>query len=432
MIQATNELILGIELNPDYTQVTYYHQSVREPMTLGEDESSQLIPAGMRQDANGIWSLWDGTAGFSENIQQTQGADMDEHSVKRVWESILQSESEKTGEDGQLSTDKDELLAIYLQLCLADLKLLTANTTLSVMVTVKSLTEVQNQIIVNALQRLGVDRKKIYVQDYPSSFYYYVVNQKKELWMQDVALLTYEKGDMIGYVLHIDRSTKPAIARVTEVARQPMTDEVRADRSDEDWQREKDRLFFELLKKVFERRTVAVSYLLGDYFDKSWAKRSIQFLCSGRRAYQGMNLYSKGACYAAMERMGLLGGGEILFGGGDMLERNLGMEMCIRGKESFYPLINAGVNWYEAHQVCEFILHGEREIRLISQPMTPGTPIIHSMRLPGLPKRPDRATRLRMTIYFTSAVCCHIDVEDLGFGGLYKSSQMTWSRDIRF
>ena len=34
MIQATNELILGIDLQEEYTQVTYYHKSVREPLTL--------------------------------------------------------------------------------------------------------------------------------------------------------------------------------------------------------------------------------------------------------------------------------------------------------------------------------------------------------------------------------------------------------------
>ena len=33
-----------------------------------------------------------------------------------------------------------------------------------------------------------------------------------------------------------------------------------------------------------------------------------------------------------------------------------------------YPLISAGMNWYEAHHVCEFILDGERELRITSQP----------------------------------------------------------------
>ncbi|MCD8104299.1 MAG: DUF5716 family protein [Lachnospiraceae bacterium] len=487
MIQATNELILGIDLNPGYTQVTYFHQSVKEPMTLGVDESAQMLPTGLCRDENGVWLLWDASGAAEEELSlmskkqaeagdgrkpaiwveagdsrepviwaeaeegreseiQAETGDSREPAMPtetaaddrettaypqfaHVWETVMQG---KPVDNGEAVLPPEELLAIYLKLCLADLSLLTSNTKLHVMVTVKTLTEPQNQVIVDALLRLGVERKRIYVQDYLSAFYYYVVNQKKELWMQDVALITYEEGDMVGYVLHIDRSTKPAIARATEIARQPVTEEVRANRSEADWRREKDRLFFELLKKVFERRTISVSYLFGDYFDKSWAVRSIQFLCSGRRAYQGMNLYSKGACYAAMERAGLLDGREILFGGGDMIERNLGMEMSIRGKESYYPLVNAGVNWYEAHHVCEFILHGEREIRLISRPMTPGEPVIHSMRLPGLPKRPDRATRLRMTVYFTSAACCHIDIEDLGFGGLYKPSPMTWSWDIRF
>ncbi len=99
-----------------------------------------------------------------------------------------------------------------------------------------------------------------------------------------------------------------------------------------DWNKERDRLFFELLKKLFERRTVTVSYLIGDYFSKSWAERSIQYLCFKRHAYQGQNLYSKGACYAAMERAGLIAERGILFGGRDMIQVNLQMEMRIRGE----------------------------------------------------------------------------------------------------
>ena len=40
MIQATNELILGVELNDAYAQITYYHQSVREPVTVGAPEDA--------------------------------------------------------------------------------------------------------------------------------------------------------------------------------------------------------------------------------------------------------------------------------------------------------------------------------------------------------------------------------------------------------
>jgi len=420
MVQAANELILGIDLNPAYAQVTYWHQSVKEPMTLGIEEHTQL-PNGLRQDENGFWSLWDASLAVPEDEST------DRHRIPSVFEKI---EGGGTIESNGTVFAPEEILAIYLKQCVAGLKLLTENTKLQVMISVRQLSETLNRVLIEALQRIGVDRKQIYVQDYLSSFFYYTIHQKKELWMQDVALITFEEESIVGYILQIDRSTKPAIARVEPVARQPMGDEVRAGRSEEEWKKEKDRLFFELLKKLFERRNVATSYLMGDYFNKSWAVRSIQFLCNGRRAYQGMNLYSMGACFASMERAGILSGGEILFGGNDMVDRNIGMEMCIRGKENYYPLVNAGVNWYEVHHVCEFIPHGEREIRLISRSMTPGDPVIHTMRLPGLPKRPDRATRLRMTVYFTSPSSCHIDIEDLGFGGLYKSSGLSWSREI--
>ncbi len=436
MIQATNELVLGIELNEQYAQITYYHQSVREPMTLGaaSDAEHALLPMGMRQDSQGRWHLWDGKSAPAAAVRSAGSGKPDTkepalYGITDLYGRIARREAISCG--GQ-SYEAGELLAIYFRLCMSKLKLLTKETKLYVMVTVRELDDLQSAVIVEALERNGLDRRQIFLQDYLSSFFYHTINQKKELWYQDVALLTYEDEAIVGYVLHIDRSTRPAIAAVNQAARQPMDEEIRAGRGDTEWQKEKDRLFFELLKKVFERRNVSASYLMGDYFNKSWAERSIQFLCYKRHAFQGRNLYSKGACYAVMERVGLIESHGIIFSGCDMIERNLGMEMRVRGKETYYPLVNAGINWYEAHHVCEFILNGEREIRVLSQPMAEGESIVHMMRLPGLPDRPDRGTRLRMTVWFSSAVCCHIEVEDLGFGGLYRSSGLSWQRELRF
>lgn len=424
MIHATNELILGIELNEAYAQMTYYHQSVKEPMTLGSPSGADQfqIPMALRQRADGRWMLWDGAP-------QDQKEEPDQHRISGIFGKIVRQEELS---DRGTVFEPVPLLASYFGACMAQLKLLTQNTRIQVMVTVRELTEHLGDVIAEALVANGIDRKQIYVQDYLSSFYYYTVNQKKELWYQDVALLEYEDEAIVGYILHIDRNTRPALARVAKVARQPMDDAVRAGRNDQEWNREKDRLFFELLKKVFERRNVSVSYLMGDYFNKSWAERSIQYLCYKRHAFQGMNLYSKGACYAAMERAGLIPDRGILFSGRDMVTVNIGMEMNIRGKESYYPLVSAGVNWYEAHHVCEFIPRGEREIRFVSRHMSEGSLVTHSMRLPHLPQRPDRATRLRLTVYFSSPTHCHLEVEDLGFGELYRSSGLTWKREIRF
>lgn len=424
MIHESKELILGIELSEDYAQMTYYHQSVKEPLTLAgvQGTDQYQIPMALRQRADGSWQFWDGAP-------QLEGEQKDRCRISNLFGKIIRQEPI---EDGGQTFEAARILSIYFKTCLAQLKLLTQNTKVQVMVTVRELTEHLSEVIAEALTGCGIDRKQIYVQDYQSSFYYYTVNQKKELWYQDVALLTYEDEAIVGYILHIDRGTRPALAKVEKIARQPMDEAVRAGRSEQDWNREKDRLFFELLKKVFERRTVSVSYLMGDYFNKSWAERSIQYLCYKRHAFQGMNLYSKGACYAAMERAGLIADRGILFSGRDMLTVNLGMEMRIRGKETYYPLIEAGINWYEAHHVCEFIPDGEQEIRLLSKPISGGESVVHSLRLPHLPVRPNRAVRLRLTVYFSSPTHCQIEIEDLGFGELYKSSGLSWKREICF
>lgn len=51
MIQASNELILGIELNEEYAQLTYFHPSVKEPLTLSfePDAENYLLPVAMRK-----------------------------------------------------------------------------------------------------------------------------------------------------------------------------------------------------------------------------------------------------------------------------------------------------------------------------------------------------------------------------------------------
>lgn len=424
MIQATNELILGFDLNEEYAQITYYHQSTKEPLTLGMTDGPDRaqLPMALRQDCDGVWRLWDGRP-------QEEGGKPDLCRISGIYRKIAQKQSVKAGKE---ELDPAKLLAVYFRTCMRDLRLLTQNTQLQVMVTVRELSQYWSDVITDAFVSCGVDRKRVYVQDYLSSFYYHTVNQKKELWYQDVALLEYVDGAIVGYVLHIDRSTRPAIARADQVASQPVGEEQRAGRETQEWNKEKDRLFFELLKKVFERRTIGVSYLVGDFFDKSWAVRSIQYLCYKRHAFQGKNLYSKGACYAAMERAGLIAGRDTLFRGCDMITQNLGMEMRIRGKETYYPMVSAGINWYEAHHVCEFIPDQEREICILSRPMAEGEAVTHMMRLPGLPKRPNRGTRLRLTVYFSGQSTCQVEVEDLGFGGLYRSSGMVWKRTIHF
>ena len=103
--------------------------------------------------------------------------------------------------------------------------------------------------------------------------------------------------------------------------------------------------------------------------------------------------------------------------------------MEIRGQEGYYPLVNAGINWYMARHTCEFLLGDEKEVVIYSRTVR-GEEMEHTLALSQLPDRPRRATRLRLAISFTAPDRCRGRAEDLGLGELYPSSGKIWEANI--
>lgn len=381
------KIAIGLQMESSYAQVTCCNPTMKEPVTLE-------IPGAPEDDPY--------------RIEMPDG----------VWDAVC-------GRGKSIELARDFFRDCLMNVCASD-----DFSGVRIMITVPRLDRLLAQRLPQALMLLGVERKNIYLQDYLSGFFFYTINQRKELWARDVALLEYKNETMIGYVLNIDWTKSPAIAKIERVGIQPVDEKARDGRGDAAWDRERDRLFFEFLKKVFERRNVISCYLMGDYFSRDWAERSFQYLVQGRHAFQGKNLYSKGACYAAMERCGMIRSRDILFMGDDIVSENFSIQMRVRGKLTNYPLISAGINWYEAHHECEFIVNDEKSITILTKPMTGGTDVSHILRMDAFPNRPPRATRLRLLLYFISPDCCCMEVEDLGFGGFYRSGGQKWTRRI--
>ena len=378
--------LIGIQISAEGAQVTWYDPSLEEPQTLslpGEGEDGLIsVPA----DA---------------------------------WKGALRG-----GRFGMQSLGK------YMTRLIGMVPGSPSMETLRVCVTVPNLTQEMGEHLIACLESLGIERKNLFLQDWRTSFYYYVVSMKKELWSGDVAFIRVRNMQMEGSILHIDRTVRPWVVTIQETASADVSDRARGKRSEEDWNKERDRIFYEFLGKLFERRNVTTSYLYGKYFDRSWAERSFQYLTFRRHAFQGQNLFSKGACYSLMIRLGLRQIPDMLFMGVDMVTHNIGMRLRVKGREQYQVLIPAGVNWYEAHSRIDMIPDGEKSVTILTTPMEGGETVGHILRLDHFPDRKNRATRLRMTIYFSSAHRCEIEVEDLGFGGITPSSGKVWKRQV--
>ena len=230
MAQEKKETAVGLQLGKRYAQLTWYYQGMKEPLTPGADTE--------------------------------EGPPISE----------IPEEAE---------TDQS-VLEHFLEEMLTQIPDFPGFEMLHIMVTTRDLTQEKAQRIASALENIGCQRRNISLQDYLSSFYSYTINQKKELWNGDVALLEHLNDTMIGYVLHIDQTKTPALVTVEKAGETSVDESLRGNRTREEWDKERDRLLFELLKKIFERRNVVTTYLMGDYYDGSWSVRSFQYLCQRR------------------------------------------------------------------------------------------------------------------------------------------------------
>ena len=121
---------------------------------------------------------------------------------------------------------------------------------------------------------------------------------------------------------------------------------------------------------------------------------------------------------------------ENVYLGVDKLKSNIGIRVLRQGKESYYAILDAGVNWYEAESEFDVILESGNELKFVITPLTGGNVTNRVVILEGLPERPARTTRLNVHIEMTAVDQAAITVEDMGFGELFPSSGKAWTHNI--
>ena len=190
-------------------------------------------------------------------------------------------------------------------------------------------------------------------------------------------------------------------------------------------------MFLEILKSLNEGQIVSSAYLLGEGFREEWMQESLQYLCRGKRVFQGNNLYSKGAWLGMREKlMPSEIGREHVFLGKDKLKANVGMRVARRGEDSYCALLDAGTSWYEAKHTLEFLLEKDNVFTLIITPLNGREIKYAQVTLEGLPIRENAASRLYMEMDMTSESCIRLTVEDLGFGELFPATNQKWTESF--
>ena len=385
---SSRNLAAGIDLNRDEPQICYFNldtgDTVTAPMKVGNEEVS-------------FRDILDGYERRDEVFPEEEA----------VWEMRRRRLEEQAAD-------------IFRQ-ALATLGLTDPSRQLKgIVTTVPQITGPMIALMRAVYGRLGLGRERAFLQDYKESFYYHTFYQKKELHARKAGLFRFDGGKVTFFSLTQDLQTRP----VTVTASESPAGQLGSNMADWDQQ------FCGMIEAALKSDMYSSVFIMGDDFEQSRMPRSTALLCrSGRKVFVVDRLFARGACYAARERAVESALSGYLYLGDDLIRSNISMQMVIQGTETVYPVVTAGVNWYEAGTSFSCLLNGEPELVFSVNSLEGGEARQLRMDLSGLPARPPKASRLEVSVSFSSAHKCAVEVRDAGFGELYPTSGLSWREE---
>ena len=424
------DLIIGIDFGKTYSQICYYDRKAEEPrsvsMKVGAEEYEAptcICKRGEQQDYTvGLEAVY---------FAREKGGIL----VDNLYELCKKEENVQVGEE-QLPPWK--LLAVFLEGMLKFLGVtdIVKNTKCLVLTSIQ-LEDIQVKNMEKACESIGFGKAQYLFMDHGESFYYYSLTQKRETWNRSIGWYSFENDQVTFRQLSMDGGMRPVLVKLEE----PKTVKLPAlaqgeGVSEADFEKSaqaKDEALSRFVKETLGGGLYSSIQIDGVGFDQEWAQKSVKLLCyQKRKVFYGNNLFARGACAAGAERFLTRKLKDYRYLGRSLVMTDIGMDMRVMGAQAYHPLIEAGKNWYECKAECELILDGTEELVFTASAMGESEKKRIGMRLPGLPRRPNKTTRLKVKLQYISQKECEITVTDLGFGEMFPSSGKEWKEITRW
>ena len=415
-MNETRDLIIGIDFGEKYSQICYFDRKAEEarslPVKVGSSQYETPTCLCRREEQD------DYSIGLeAEYFAREKGGILldDLYRISRSREAIQVAGEEKEPWKLLAYFIREMLKFLGIQEIIRNTKCLT--------ITMETLDEVQVENLQKACSFLGLAPERFMLMDYEESFYYYVMTQKTETWNRSVGWYSFAGNHVTFRKLTINSGSKPYLVRL----------ENRTETDLREKPEERDEDFAGFIKETLGEDLYSSIQMNGEGFDQEWAQRSVKILCYQRRkVFFGNNLFAAGACGAGAEKYVLHKLIEYRYMSSSMVLTDVGMDMRVMGAPAYYPLIEAGSNWYECRATCELILDDTEELVFVVENMGDENKKRMAMELPELPKRPVKTTRLSVSLQYISQDQCRITVKDLGFGEMFPSSGKVWTETVHW
>lgn len=405
-------IVVGIDFGKTSAQISYYHHEMKEPETISAITGKEQydIPAVLcKQKEKNRWAY-----GEEAKRMALKGEGL-----------LITDLLEKAAGGNSLEVDGEvysylQLLVIFLRKMWNGCIQNPGETEVAAcMISVEELSGEMIDLLYEVAEFLPVDSEKVYFQSHGESFYYYALQQCEREGKKALPSLLIEEQDGVFRFLHLEY--RSSCARLTKSKREITSYGKFASTNEE----EKDRMFLELVQMELKNHPAELVYLIGNFFEGNWMKDSLKYICQGRRAFIGSNLFSKGCAYGAYKKA-MKEEEPWLYLGEDQLKReivlNLGEKVC--------KLSALGDNWYEADAGVELVLEETNELEFLMRDETETVRERKVLSLEGLPGQKGFVTAVYMELYFESPTECRVEVSDVGFGDITPVGDGHWETTL--
>ena len=248
------------------------------------------------------------------------------------------------------------------------------------------------------------------------AFAEYVFHQERIMWDRNTLLLDYH-DNKLSYVL-IDQIRRSKQKAYRALQQRIDLNEYRVAEGTP----EQDQNFGQMMKRFLVKNPANIIFLTGSGFEGNWMKKTLTYLCAGRRVFLGQNLYANGACLLGIHSIELMDEGMILMDGADMVYHTVGVVTTEAGKPQYVPITSIGREWYNTHGSVDIILDKSQRVDFFYHNTKENEIEGAASDIKGLPKRPPKTTRIRIEVSFTSQTEGVILLKDMGFGEMFPAT----------
>lgn len=421
-----NGVVVGFDLGNDYSQISYCRadRSMPDTMSLVMGEEQYNIPTVLCKihgnDENSAWCVGNEAL---KCASQENGIPVENL--------VLLAKNNVSVTIYEEDITPDALLAIFIEKTLAILTMYVRLEDIeAIAFTMHDMDRVLMETVGRAVRRLDMKHVTTLFLSHEDCFFQYIIHQPSEMWIHDVLLYDYRADGVKSYLLQMNRKTNPVACFIESSSFSRMKlDPVSESLMDMENTRyaQLDEALLEIATEQCEAHNITSVFLLGDSFSKEWCKESLRYLCRGRRVFQGNNLFSKGACYGAREKVyASTLSTSYVYLSDDKLRANIGMT-CDRGREEIYfPILDAGTSWYDAKREFDVMLTKNNTITLNIAPVDGGKARLAKISLEGLKVRGNKTNRVGLRFFMEDAQAVQIEITDKGFGEFFPSTGRMW------